>query len=215
MNELWTTIVGSHVWQMNNPNSDTDLFTAYIIPTEDILSGRNRGNGSHNYQSVTEDRTSHEIGKIINELIKGNINFLVGTLSYLVIHQHNNCLNDLKYLLKQHGQTKACVNSIKGLATSNYKKYIVNCNSEKKEHLVIKKCGMINRTLLFGIGVLEGNGFNFMPIVNQTPTDVKEMLDRFNQAVIDSTLPEKTYPDPFRNYLFNLRLKELDGKKIF
>ena len=39
MNKLWTTCVGSHLWKMNRPDSDIDLFDVYAVPTADILSG--------------------------------------------------------------------------------------------------------------------------------------------------------------------------------
>ena len=210
--KLWTTNVGSHVWKMNRPDSDIDLFTAYIISSKDILSGRNHGCGSHNYQSHSEDRVSHEIGKIINELIKGNINFLVGTLSDLVIWQRGTVLTDLKNIIEEYGKTKACTHSIRGLAIANYRKYIQNCNTDKKEMLLTKKCNTICRTLLFGINVLEGNGFHFEPVFNCTPSDVKIAIETFDKTVISSNLSEKTNPEPFREYLLSLRLKELRGE---
>lgn len=211
MNKLWTTNVGSHAWKMNRPDSDIDLFTACVVPTVDILSGRNRGHGSHNFQSEDEDHVSHEIGKIVNELIKGNINFLVGTLSNLIIYQQNDYLTELRQILEEHGQTKACTHSIKGLAVHNYRKYIVNCNTDKKDQLLTKKCNMINRTLLFGINVLEGSGFIFTSIKNQTPHDVKELIDYFDDAIINSPLPETTDKKPFQDWLLRVRLKELEG----
>lgn len=211
MKKLWTTNVGSHVWKMNRPESDIDLFTAYIVPTTDILSGKNRGHGSHNYQCEDEDHVSHEIGKIINELIKGNINFLVGTLSNLVLYQKDDYLINLVKLLNEHGQTKACTHSIRGLAIHNYHKYIINCNTDKKESLITKKCNTVNRVLLFGINVLEENGFIFTPVVDQTPNDVKNMIDRFDDAVLKSSIPDKTNAKPFQDYLLEVRLNELNG----
>lgn len=211
MKKLWTTNVGSHVWNMNRPDSDIDLFTAYIVPTTDILSGKNRGHGSHNYQCEGEDHVSHEIGKIVHELIKGNVNFLVGTLSDIILYQQNNYLQRLVKLVNEHGQTKACTHSIRGLATHNYRKYIENCNTDKKELLITKKCNTINRMLLFGINVLEGNSFKFTPVSDQTPADVKEMLDRFDDVVLNSSIPEKTNAEPFQDYLLEVRLNELRG----
>lgn len=212
MNKLWTTNVGSHVWQMNHPYSDVDLFTAYVVPTIEILSGKNHGGGSHNSQRENVDHVSHEIEKIINELIKGNINFLVGTLSNIVLYQRDNYLKSLVCLLNEYGQTKACTHSIRGLAVHNYNKYIINCNTGKKEAKVTKKCNTINRTLLFGINILEENGFVFTPVINQTSTDVKNMLERFDNAVLKSTIPNKTNPSPFQEYLLKIRLDELNGK---
>lgn len=213
MEVLWKTVSGSHVWSMNRPDSDIDEFTAYITPSKDILCGINRGWNSHFHAkegAETHDRVSHEIGKVVDELINGNINFLIGTLSPIVISEHSDCLRSLKDLIIKYGQTKACVNSIRGLAIHNYRKYIIGSDTAR-DYPLTKKCNNINRCLLFGIRLLKGNGFIFDPVINQTPNDVKTMLELFDINVKVSTLPEKTNPEPFREYLLNLRLKELDG----
>lgn len=211
---LWTTNIGSHAWLMNRPDSDIDLFTAYIIPTKDLLRGKNRGFGSHCSGSSgkgEEDKVSHEIGKIVDELIKGNINFLVGTLSPFVISRHEiDCLTELKNILIEHGQTKVCTHSIRGLAVHNYRKYIIGSDTAR-DYPLTKKCNTINRVLLFGINLLNGNGFEFKPVQNQTPEDVKVLLEEFDKVVIASKLPDKTNPEPFRDYLFKIRMMELGG----
>lgn len=209
--ELFETNIGSHAWQMNRPDSDIDLFSAYIIPTRDLLSGRNHGYGSHCSGSSgagEEDRVSHEIGKVVNMLIKGNINFLVGVLSPIVIHDHNNWLECLRSIVEVYGQTKACTHSIRGLAVHNYRKY----KDITDDKVLTKTCNTINRTLLLGVNLLNGNGFKFQPIWNQTPEDVINMLDEFDKAVLNSKLPEATDPEPFREYLYNVRLAELKGE---
>ena len=196
------------------PDSDVDLFSAYIIPTKDILSGKNRGYGSHCSGSSgagEEDKVSHEIGKIVDELIKGNINFLVGTLSSLVISHHEiDTLTELKHIVEEYGQTKTCTHSIRGLAVHNYRKYVIGSDTAR-DYPLTKKCNSINRVLLFGINLLNGNGFEFKSVTNQTPEDVKVLLEEFDKAVITSKLPDKTNPEPFRNYLFKLRMLELNG----
>lgn len=214
MTILWITNIGSHTWLMNHPDSDIDLFTAYIVPTKDLLSGENRGYGSHcsgNSGTGEEDKVSHEIGKIVDELIKGNINFLVGTLSPLIISQHKiDCLTELKNIVLNYGQTKACVRSIRGLAVHNYRKYIIGSDTAR-DYPLTKKCNTINRVLLFGINLLNGNGFEFNPVKNQTIEDVKALIEEFDKASVISKLPDKTDPEPFRDYLFKLRMLELNG----
>ncbi|WP_157834006.1 hypothetical protein [Candidatus Methanoperedens nitratireducens] len=105
---------------MNRPDSDIDIFTAFIVPSRDILSGRNHGGVSH---------------------CSGNT---------------------------------------------------------------------INRVLLFGINLLNGNGYEFKPVTNQTPDDVKALLEEFDKSTATSKLPEKTNPEPFREYLLDLRMRELN-----
>jgi predicted nucleotidyltransferase len=210
---LWVTNIGSHAWLMNRPDSDIDLFTAYIIPSRDLLSGKNHGYGSHcsgGSGAGEIDKVSHEIGKIVDELIKGNINFLVGTLSPLILSQHKDCLISLRNIVVEYGQTKACTHSIRGLAFHNYRKYVIGSDTAR-EYPLTKKCNTINRVLLFGINLLNGNGFEFKPVQNQTPDDVKNLLGEFDKTVLTSKIPETTDPDPFRAYLFDLRMRELTG----
>ncbi len=213
MKTLWVTNIGSHAWLMTRPDSDIDIFTSYIIPSKDILSGKIRMSGSYCSGSSgpgETDSVSHEIGKIVDELIKGNINFLVGTLSPLIISQHKDCLISLKNIVINHGQTKACIHSIRGLAVHNYRKFIIGQDTAR-DYPLIKLCNTINRVLLFGINLLDGKGFRFEPVKNQTPEDVKNFLDEFDKAVISSNLPDKTDPEPFREYLFEIRMRELNG----
>jgi len=209
MQNLWITNIGSHVWLMNRPDSDVDIFTAYVVPSEDILSGRNKGYGSH-HSNGDIDRVSHEIGKIVEQLIKGNINFLIGTLSPLVMFEHDDCLTMLKDIVLEYGQTKSCVHSIRGLSVHNYRKYVIGSDTAR-EYPITKKCNLISRTLLFGINLLNGNGFEFKPVTKQTPEDVKFLLDEFDKSVVASELPDKTDPEPFREYLLAIRMRELNG----
>lgn len=208
--KLFTTTCGSHAWKMNTETSDIDLFTVYIVPSKSILDGTNHGHNSHFSTSDIEDNVSHEIGKVINELIKGNINFLVGVLSPIINYQYKSYLDDLKELVIFNCQTKACANSIRGLAIHNYKKYIIGSDTAK-EYDITKKCNSINRNLLFGMNALSGNGFKFIPVKHQTPEDVKFMLSEFDKSLINSTLSEKTNSESFRKYLLDIRLNELNG----
>lgn len=213
MRTLWITNMGSHVWQMNRPDSDIDIFTSYVVPSKDILSGVNRGYGSHASGGLCVgemDTVSHEIGKIVEQLIKGNINFLIGTLSPLVMFERDDYLRSLKSIIYEYGETKACTHSIRGLAVHNYKKYIIGSDTAR-DYPITKKCNLINRTLLFGINLMNGNGFEFNPVTRQTPEDVKNLLEEFDKAVIASDLHDKTNSEPFQEYLLGVRLAELDG----
>ena len=211
---LWTTNVGSHAWSMNDSESDIDHFDVYITSSKKILNGSIIHSNSHhsgNSNPGEVDLVSHEIGKVINELIKGNINYLIGTLSPIVVSQHEKYLDVLKKIVVDNCQSTICSNSIKGLAIHNYNKYI-KCNSKLTDKHLTKKCNLINRTLLFGINILKGNGFVFTPIKDQTPDDVVIMLNNFNTALDSSILPNSINEQPFRNYLLQLRLRELNDK---
>lgn len=205
---LFTTIVGSQLFKMNHPGSDIDYFSVYIVPTRDILRGINRGGGSHCGKEKGNDKASHEIGMVIEKLIKGDINCLMGILSPLVQYDYKGTLIELSTLVEQHCKTKVCADSIRGLAIHNYKKYIVGSDTSK-EYDITKKCGLIVRSLLFGINIFRGAGFRFEPVFNQTPDDVKIMLKTFDIALLDSYIPDTTPEEPFRDFLEKLRLEDL------
>ena len=189
-----------------------DLFDVYAVPTADILSidvtrGSNLGCGTWN-TTGNVDTCTQEIGKVVHMIIKGNVNYLVGVMSDIVVYQNDDFLDVLRKDVVEHGQTKACVPSIRGLAEHNYRKYIVGSDTAR-DYDIEKKCGVINRTLLFGINILEGNGFHFIEAVDKTPASVRRMMSEFEEAVELSDLPEKTDPSVFRNYLLAVRLYDI------
>lgn len=210
MKELWKTQVGSHLWKMNHEGSDNDYFTVHIVPSKDILNGSVTKLRSKVMKIEGDDYVSHEVGKVVDELIKGNVNFLTGIMSDIVIHNKHEYLYELQNRVKEYGQTKACVHSIKGLAMGNYTRYVLG---NEDDPTISKRCGIINRSLLFGINLLNGRGFQFNSVINDnTPKDVRRYLNVFDVIVENSSLPETTNPKPFRDWLYNLRLDELNGK---
>lgn len=210
MIDLWTTVVGSHVWNMNHEKSDLDLFNVYVAPSKDILIGNTKSGKSSHIIDQNVDIASHEVGKVVQQLIKGNVNYIIGVMSPLETYSTGVYHVDLQQIVTESGLTKACVPSIRGLAISNYKKYILS-STPLTEQEITKKCNTINRTLQFGINILEGNGCKFYKITDQTPNDVIKMLHRFDEVVANSKLPEQLNPLPFHEYLLKIRMAELDG----
>ena len=193
------TIVGSHVWKMNHKDSDTDYFIIYKIPTHKIL------DGSINPRSQCkiindDDITLHEVGHVVNMLLKGNINFIIGVLSPLVIEQTKS-FKELQQLTRQH-LSKNIYHSIHGLATSNYKKFIESGkdNTEKKRNTIA-------RTLNFGISILEGSGPDFAPATNWSEKEIEILIESFTITYNNSKLPEKPPEKPFRNWLLKTRIE--------
>jgi predicted nucleotidyltransferase len=209
--KLWTTVVGSHVWDMNRPDSDIDEFTVYIVPTTEILSGTNRGGGSHFTSYEEKDEHRHEIGHVIDHLLTGNINYLIGVMSPITTYQRVNHRERLRSIMLEYGQSKSSYHSIKGLAISNYRKYVIG-HDTAREYPLEKKCNLICRSLMFGINLLNGNGFQFNPVKKQNEYDVKAKLRLLDIAYKGSKLPDHVDSEPFRNYLLNLRLRELKGE---
>jgi predicted nucleotidyltransferase len=149
---------------MNHAGSDVDLFQCYVAPTRDILRGENRGGGCHFTQDKAkdppEDLQNHEIGKWIDMLIKGNVNYYWGVFSPLVqeariapsgmFEPDRTFLSYLRGIVR--GQpTKAIYHSTKGLAMSNMK----DVQTDERWHdprWRRKKLNIIYRTVKFADG---------------------------------------------------------------
>ena len=121
---LFETIVGSHIWNMNHENSDTDVIIGFIIPTKRIL------RGYHTYRPkqiqdriLKKDYVIFEVEHIINQLIKGNLNFLVATMSPIVL-KTSKYHRKLKKIVEDN-IAKNCFHSIFGMAKHNYRKFIM------------------------------------------------------------------------------------------
>ncbi len=89
MKTLFVSCVGSHMWGMQSPESDIDLVMIYIAPTKRILRGERipptirqeiAARGGEVY-----DTLGWEIGHLINQLIKGNVNAIWYVTSPLII----------------------------------------------------------------------------------------------------------------------------------
>jgi hypothetical protein len=207
MKTLFITNCGSHMWKMERPDSDMDLFKAYIAPTYEILSGIGHQN-SHFSQVDEVDTASHEIGVVISQLIKGNVNFIWGVHSPVVIEDKDNALAQLRELTKAPASN--CYNSIRGLAYHNYSKYIV----DRKESVEVwqKRMNIICRTLQFGIGILRGYGYHFEPFWAGTPTRIIDLMDELDAAKAGTTLPPTpAWEQDARKWLFEQRIKELES----
>ena len=220
---LSTTNVGSHMWKMNHENSDTDLFTIYVADTKEYLMGianldsTSKSNGLTGKDKVEEVR--HEIGHVIEQLLTGNVNFLWGVLSPIIIYpkqtfdafaQHPEDLEPFQTLrdIVKDNLAKNSYNSIHGLAIANKRKYLdsVGCPEDVKK----KKVKIILRTLNFGINILRGNGSLFDKIADDLDIQIVEpWIQELENVYRDSQLPESPNPEPFRQYLFDLRMRNL------
>lgn len=206
MRELFKTNIGSHMWSMNTPDSDMDIFVAYIVPSEDILKGNAEANSKHIKNPETnEDIVYHEIGTIIEQFIKGNVNFLWGVMSPIVIPPKRENHLKLRDILSKN-LSKNYYNSIHGLAQDNYNKYLY---LKDKDIYNEKICNTIVRTLQFGITLLSEGVLKFEPVWNMNKEDVLYYIDCLDDTFEKSKLPEKPDENMFKNFLLDLRLKEL------
>lgn len=206
--ELFITNTGSHLWKMNTPESDIDLWVCYIAPSSDFLIGKQHTSSHHSGSSQPGevDRVSHELGTVVHQLMLNNFNYLAGVLSPLVIKDWDELPTLRKLVLKNI--SKLCYNSIHGLAVQNYKKYILN----KKDN-TIKRRQTIMRTVLFGVRILEGRTPEFLPVIegkDYESTDIPYYINTLEEAYENSNLPDKPkYEKEMYDWLLKIRMTKL------
>lgn len=210
MKTLFETVVGSHAWKMNKPTSDFDIFQTYQIPTKAILSG--------GYQDETilcekvngNDVSRHEIGSVIEQLLKGNFNFVVGVCSPIVNEDKYGYLAELKDITKRN-LAKNIHHSTKGIAMGQHAKYMIRNVHGRTEKELQKKINLIVRSLIFGESILSFGEIIFTKIENQRYEDIQYWIEALDNAYENSKLPEIPVPTEFRNFLYKIRMQELRG----
>jgi len=225
---LFKTIVGSKMWGQHRSDSDTDLFECYVFDSRSFLLG-NTHDGGHSSKKGNEDKDSFEIGHVVRQLIKGNVNFLWGVMSPKVImyrHMDQNIF-DLRKIVKDN-LSKATTYSIRGFVIHNLKhwfglkiKSIDSIEQYNRSYIIVEKklprlipkdkkywkiLNTCARTLDFGIKLLRDGKLDFdHPRGAVSPRDVLLMLGELEQAYKESRLPEKSNPAPFEEFLLKIR----------
>ena len=202
MKIIGETTVGSHIWKMNHKDSDIDIFQIYVEPTKNILNGTAKKK-SYFKQIDNTDYAIHEAEKVVNMLLTGNINFIVGVLS----PEPNKVTPELLELkeITHNNLAKNCFHSINGMAIHNQMKY------EEKGRMTKKKWNQLIRALDFGIRILSGDGVQFKPVKNGHSLLFDAKLLTLLTSYNLSRLPEKPDEKPFRKWLYDLRIKEMNG----
>lgn len=198
---LFETVIGSHAWKMNTLDSDLDVFKCYISSTRDILLGAIPKNYFESGDKI--DVQTGEIGRVVEGLIKNNFNYLIAVHSPIV---RSDCgiLNSLRTLSIMN-LSKQAYNSIHGLATQNYRKYI-----EGNPNVSQKHCDTIARSLHFGITLLREGKIVFAPSFGNTPETIKSLLDDLDKAKDESVLPNKAeHTKELEDFLVQIRIKNL------
>ena len=230
---MWTTTVGSHMWGMNHPGSDMDLFEVYIQDTELILAGHRKLGGIEvKYDNV--DLVRHEIGHVVSQLQKGNVNFLWGVMSPIVEYPIPTkdrwsilCKELHKDLIKliTDNLSKNYLHSVTGLVRANLSKYYGisvsrednsfrqtgGCKIDPTSYKYHKKIRLMFRTLMQGYLLLKckiefPNVEEYEPTLELLETLYKDTIMAYNW----SELPEKPDQAPFDDYLVRTRVKILD-----
>lgn len=205
---LWRTTVGSHIWKMNHPGSDLDYFDCFAVSTRDILDGSIQPGTAHFKSSELEDVQNHEVGKWVQELLKSNMNYIIGVHSPLVVDDQFGLLEALRDIARRN-MAKNLAPSLNGMVTHNVNLYERRFTEESEwERLKRLKC--CARHLKFGIAWMDGR-IEFEPVEDPSLQDVRALQKEFTEAVAASKLPEKPLEQAYRNLLFDIRIRELQG----
>ena len=205
-NIIGKTIIGSNLWRMARKDSDTDIYLIYKEPTFKILNGTSGTKSKHykhpdeNNKSMIIDVAEHEVGHVVEQLLQGNINAILGVLSDLV-EESTPEFDELRYITRTN-MAKCCYNSIHGLAIGNFKKFI-----ESGKENTLKRRNVIGRSIEFGTRILEYNCIEFKPVShNYTKKEIPKAIEGLDKAYEVSKLHE--YPDEtqFRDWLLRVRL---------
>ena len=196
------------MWEMNHEDSDEDYFEIYLGDTKKLLMGKPEDDSTFMHSDEV-DIHKHEVGKVVNQLLKGNINFIVGVTSPLVTYACGEFIELRKMTIDN--LSKNCYYSIKGMSKHNYQRYFEDEHSDvvKSKDEYTKKCNQIIRYLDFGIDLLSNKELNYKKVKDGNVKEVKEKIDMLDEAFEESTLPEKVDEEPFRDYLYRIRLEDL------
>lgn len=206
--ELFSTNVGSHMWKMNHENSDIDVCTVYLQDSKEFILG-NRPKGKQT-QEGDYDYTYYELGLFIKNLIKGNVNYLWGIMSPIVIGKYKSAFEELRQIVSTN-LAKNCYHSVNGLAKHNIYHFING--GDKYSAKYKKKLNVIGRTLKFGINILTWGKCMFEKVNIENDEELYVLKESLNKAYMYSSLPETPNPEPFEKYLIKWRIHKmkLDG----
>jgi predicted nucleotidyltransferase len=202
MKTLFQTVIGSHAWNMNVAQSDTDYFVCYQISTKELLKGQTLLLRSKMSINEDVDIQESEVGLVVHQLIKNNLNYIVNTMSPIV-----------KETSPEHEQLKAFFPellskelyfSFHGMAIHNLKLFHKWWGDDVPSH----KYNKIARVLQMGVGLLNGEPEWFAPYRNATEQEVLSIIQQIDLAHEHSRLPEKCpIKDKLLDWLVDLRLK--------
>ncbi len=203
---LFKTIIGSHMWGMNHINSDVDYFVCFAYDTREILRNPRALQESFFVHTAREDTHYHEIGKVVEQLLKGNLNYILGVMSpkTVITTEHH---KKLKELLERYPPRNA-YHSIRGFAVHSYTNALKE-ESPPTEHRLNK----ILRVLEFGITLLKTGTYEFRAVSGATPDLIKTKLKELDEAYRKSTLNERIPEDAIRDLLLEIRLENLKDAK--
>lgn len=197
---LFSTVVGSHMWRMNHEKSDIDVATLYCMNPKGFLRDRT----AKNYQTKSDDldEAVYEVSNAIVQLKKMNVNYIWLVTSPIVVAEKSHWLQRLRQIVIEN-PSKQIYYSVRGLARNNIKDHIEKGDPRSDKYK--KKLNTIGRTLKFGIHYLIYNKFVYEKVDIKSADELDELVLKLNRVYAESSLPVHPDPEPFDQYLQDVR----------
>ncbi len=215
-NVLAVVEVGSTMWSMERPDSDRDYFCLWSVQPRRLLNGTySEAQRNHRTKMVRHDfpggdkpeMEATEVAHQVHMLLDSNINSVQRALSS-VKHVWTNEADELGRLVQRY-RAKNVYHSVAGMNSHNLKRYWARLEIDGPE-FGVKKSGQILRVVDCAIRVLDGKPYTFEKCVDPTFEKCTEALTTLKRAYENSSLPERPDEEPYREFLYNLRIDQLD-----
>jgi hypothetical protein len=216
LNVLSVVEVGSTMWGMQRPGSDIDYFCLWATSPRSLLDGTyseaQRNNRtkmvSHSYPGGDKpEMEATEVAHQVHMLLDSNINAVQRALSGRR-HVWTRPAQELACLV-QDNRAKNVFDSVNGMNSHNMKRYWDRLSVEGQE-FGLKKSGQIMRVVNCAIRVLDGKPYTFEPVADASFEQCEEALVTLRRAYENSSLQDRPPQAPFRQFLYELRINELD-----
>ncbi len=225
-------ISGSHLYGWDSKDSDIDIRGCYVLKKEFFL-------GLDNLKEVIEIKTEDnkdivlfEIKKLIKLALQGNCNIIEEINSQQFYKQAD--FVKLKQLINNAFGKKGIYNSYRGMATFNYKRFILRGRNTIKKYLYVFR-GLMAGIYCLQTGLIKPNieelnkHFKIKEVTklleikkkgleNEPLKDLEEgkldeiikgLFEKIDEAYIKCKMPEKPTPEEIEEinkFLINLRL---------
>jgi len=177
---IYLTISGAHLYGFPSFDSDIDFRGSFLAHTNNFI-GLNKCRES--ITSINPDYQVHEIGKVIKLCIKGNCNILEHVLSKQIVSTPE--YFKLKELIFDALAKRAIYNSYRGMATFNYKKFILGGKATYKKYLYVFR-GLLAGRYFLETGMIEPdiNKLNKVYKIDEVKKLIKAKREREEKAVV-------------------------------
>ncbi|MEA3329910.1 MAG: nucleotidyltransferase domain-containing protein [Nanoarchaeota archaeon] len=225
-------ISGSHLYGWESEDSDIDVRGSFVLKKENFL-GLNKS--IEHIEMNTKDKLDivlFELKKLINLAIKGNCNILEEINSKQIYKKAD--FIKLKQLINNALGKKGIYNSYRGMAETNYKKFILQGRNTIKKYLYVFR-GLMAGIYVLQTGKIQPNikelnkhfkikevnkllkikraGKENMPLMELEEgildKKIKKLFDKIDEAYIKSKIPEtpaKKEIGEINKFLIKLRM---------